>query len=593
MSDSSPLVSIPPISSTTRSGRFFKPLLLMSVRPPALLSPSEFPPLLASPVRPSVVVACESLRAVVPPSVACAQVLGSQLELSSPVGKNSLFGEHVSSGVVGVSDQAQGCASAHISCSGLGTPSVCVYSPEKSDPTVTVICTDAKLPTVPTVDESRDTNATKQPTKSWSSLFSSLPRNAGAYIPIEFELVEVDGVMIPPPCVLQAGVEFWSDYLVGFFLDPHCRLTNAAMVLRRAWKIRGNLHVKLIDTMYYLKFSSSEDRRLVLEAEPSIVDGRPFIVTPWSPTAACAREQVCSIPVWVYFSHIPSVLQPLIGLNWLACNVGKLKCFDSNTVERDKLMYAKALIEISPSKPLPTSIPVQLAVGHIVEVRVRYGWVPDICTYCHSFGHLTSDCHHTVASAAAPKLPLPRPRRRIWVPKVPPPHPYPAPVAAMPVLSDPFLPLVLPVSPPGSVVPGAAPVIPLVAPDPTSLLPPVAWDEAEGCWIDPISDMRYNPENESFFRFVSDNQLDLRCLRYKQSGDSIVLDMDGLDATSNSIMLADPSWDRSFIYCSDDVVYDPRLALRFRPFAGLSGSAPLSSSLVTSVVGDSPSKEEC
>ena len=304
----------------------------------------------------------------------------------------------------------------------------------------------------------------------------------------------------------------------------------------------------------------------------SIVDGRPFIVTPWSPTVACAREQVYSIPVWVYFSQIPSVLQPLIGLNWLACNVGKLKCFDSNTVDRDKLMYAKALIEISPSKPLPTSIHVQLAVGHIVEVRVRYGWVPDICTYCHSFGHLARDCLHSETSAAAPKLPLPRPRPRIWVPKVSVPH---APQAPLPDLPVPSLPLDLPGSPPGSVVPGAAPVIPLDATCPPSLLPPVAWDEAEGCWIDPNSDMRYNPENESFFRFVSDDQLDLRCLRYKQSGDSIVLDTDGLDAASNADLLADPSWDRSFIYCSDDAVYDPCLALRFRPFVGLSGSVPL------------------
>jgi hypothetical protein len=519
------------------------------------------------------------------------------LVVDSDVGKSTVLVECVPGVDVGLQGLVQGRASASHPCSDQSTSDVCVISPKKSVPNVSENCSDATIhtaPIAPSIVDIRVSDGTTNSTKLWSSLFTSLPRNAGNYMPIDFDLVEENGVMIPPPSVMQAGEDFWSDYLVGFFLNPHHRLSFASTVLRRVWKLRGNLHVKLIDTMYYLKFSSSEERRLVLDAEPSFVEGRPFIVTPWSPTVACAREKVFSIPVWVYFSQIPSVLQPLIGLNWLACNVGKLKCFDSNTVARDKLMFAKALIEISPTKPLPSSISVQIAVGHVVEVRVRYGWVPDICTACLSFGHSTIDCHHSVASAAAPKSPLPRPQRRIWVPKASAPSTIsnPAPEAMMPVLSVPPLPLVTPVSPPGSEVPSVAPVTSLAAPVPSVLLPPVAWDEPEGCWIDPISDMRYNPVNESFFRFVSDDHLDLRCLRYKLSGDSLVLDLDGVDAGSNSMMLADPSWDRSFIYCADDVVYDPCIALRFRPFAGLSGSVPLCTTLVSGVVGHSTSLEE-
>ena len=55
----------------------------------------------------------------------------------------------------------------------------------------------------------------------WSSLFSRLPRNAGTYVPRVFENVEVDGVLVPPDEVLQAGIDHWSDYLVGFFLDSN------------------------------------------------------------------------------------------------------------------------------------------------------------------------------------------------------------------------------------------------------------------------------------------------------------------------------------------------------------------------------------
>ena len=72
----------------------------------------------------------------------------------------------------------------------------------------------------------------------------------------------------------------------------------------------------------------------------------------------------------------------MIGLNWLASAVGKVKCFDANTVAREKLVYAKALIEITPDKPLPDSIKVRLSEDHVAEITVKYGWKPDICTVC-------------------------------------------------------------------------------------------------------------------------------------------------------------------------------------------------------------------
>jgi hypothetical protein len=412
--------------------------------------------------------------------------------------------------------------------------------------------------------------------KSWSSLFKTMPRNAGVYEPVDFIIIEENGVMIPPPCVMQAGLDFWSGYVVGFFLDPKHRLHDVAAVCRRAWRLQGGLKVKLVDSLYYILFSSPEERSRVLESEPSFFDGQPFILTPWSPTVASVREQVFSIPVWVYFSQIPSALQPLLGLNWLACNIGKLKCFDSNTVARDKLVFAKALIEITPDKPLPSSIPVQLAVGHVVDVRVRYGWVPDICTSCQSFGHIDADCVRSVVPDAAPKIPLPRPPLRKWVPKA-------SLVAAVP---GPSLSLVTPVSPDPGIAPPIPPVVPVLYP------PHVVWAKSEHCWVDCRSDMRYNPEDNYYFRYISDELLDLRCLYYSISGDSLVLDMDGSFAAMNSTLLADSAWDRAFVYSPGIDCYDPSLAALFRPFIGLLEGGSMKTTKDDEGVSVSSSEEE-
>lgn len=53
-----------------------------------------------------------------------------------------------------------------------------------------------------------------------------------------------------------------------------------------------------------------------------------------------------------------------------------------------RLVYAKALIEITPTKPLPSVFKVRLVEDVFAKVRVRYNWKSDICTSCQSFGHL-------------------------------------------------------------------------------------------------------------------------------------------------------------------------------------------------------------
>lgn len=76
--------------------------------------------------------------------------------------------------------------------------------------------------------------------------------------------------------------------MIGFFLDPNHLLYDAAKVCRRASKLRGDLHVFLVDSMYYLHFSTSKERRRLLEA----FDGKAFIIASWTPTIASAREQI-------------------------------------------------------------------------------------------------------------------------------------------------------------------------------------------------------------------------------------------------------------------------------------------------------------
>lgn len=93
----------------------------------------------------------------------------------------------------------------------------------------------------------------------WSSLFSSLPRNAGAFVPRSFDMVSVDGVMIPPPEVIQVGIGYWSKYLVSFFLDTNPYYSVVKDQYHRTWQSKGSLLVHMDNSMFFFKFSRSNE----------------------------------------------------------------------------------------------------------------------------------------------------------------------------------------------------------------------------------------------------------------------------------------------------------------------------------------------
>lgn len=103
-------------------------------------------------------------------------------------------------------------------------------------------------------------------------------------------------------------------------------------------------------------------------------------------------QHVLSIPVWIHFYKIPSVLKHMIGLDLLASLVGKAKCLDTNIMATKRLVYAKSLIEITLDKPMPLKLREGITDGHEVEVVFRHSWKPNICTSCRSFGHTVDSC---------------------------------------------------------------------------------------------------------------------------------------------------------------------------------------------------------
>lgn len=53
----------------------------------------------------------------------------------------------------------------------------------------------------------------------WSSLFKKRPGNEGSYVLKQYNVFFWDNPVPPPKEVIDAGIAFWKNYLVGFFFD--------------------------------------------------------------------------------------------------------------------------------------------------------------------------------------------------------------------------------------------------------------------------------------------------------------------------------------------------------------------------------------
>lgn len=62
----------------------------------------------------------------------------------------------------------------------------------------------------------------------------------------------------------------------------------------------------------------------------------------------------------------------MVDIDWLANLIGELVCFDETPMGRDRLGYAKALIEVKPDRFLSSLSPVEPASGLIALVDVGY-----------------------------------------------------------------------------------------------------------------------------------------------------------------------------------------------------------------------------
>ncbi|XP_021835842.2 uncharacterized protein [Spinacia oleracea] len=245
-------------------------------------------------------------------------------------------------------------------------------------------------------------DGTPKPTETWANKVkgSSIASKGKA---LSFVApVCTDGKVIA--CLQQSELNrcnsLWSNAVVMFVIGETPTIASVMRFITKEWNHVAMPKVFLHDEGYFvLKFGSVEDKDAVLFAGPHFFYGKPTILKQWSPSFHFHEEVLKVIPLWIKFPNLPLNCWGEDSLSRLSSVVGVPLYADECTSQQLRISFARVLVEVDVTRPLPSSITVADPSGQEFEQAIEYEWKPEYCKKCCMVGH---NCNVKVFKAAAP-----------------------------------------------------------------------------------------------------------------------------------------------------------------------------------------------
>jgi len=103
-------------------------------------------------------------------------------------------------------------------------------------------------------------------------------------------------------------------------------------------------------------------------------------------------EEFATVPVWVQLPDLPLDCWNARALSKIASRIGKPITTDKMTLTKERLSFARVMVEVDASKELVSSVEIKLPTGDIYDQVVVFEVTPKYCKKCKVFGHIDGDC---------------------------------------------------------------------------------------------------------------------------------------------------------------------------------------------------------
>ncbi|XP_075099420.1 uncharacterized protein LOC142176203 [Nicotiana tabacum] len=119
-------------------------------------------------------------------------------------------------------------------------------------------------------------------------------------------------------------------------------------------------------------FENEKDKAAILQQGPYTFNYRTFILKQWDPEFQMHKESTQIAPMWVMFSNLPIQFWAPGNLGRIASCLRNPICADKLTAQGQRIAYARILIEMDISQPLPDSLSLELPDGKYYSQSIEY-----------------------------------------------------------------------------------------------------------------------------------------------------------------------------------------------------------------------------
>ncbi|XP_030478184.1 uncharacterized protein LOC115695244 [Cannabis sativa] len=113
---------------------------------------------------------------------------------------------------------------------------------------------------------------------------------------------------------------------------------------------------------------------------------------PWDPHENFKKENVKCVPIWIQLEELELKYWGQGTLSKIVSQVGKMVMLDLVTRERERLSYARVMVEVMMDQNFPDFLEFENEFGSTTTVKLKYEWKPVACSHCSGFGHTADEC---------------------------------------------------------------------------------------------------------------------------------------------------------------------------------------------------------
>ncbi|XP_019263163.1 PREDICTED: uncharacterized protein LOC109240928 [Nicotiana attenuata] len=187
---------------------------------------------------------------------------------------------------------------------------------------------------------------------------------------------------------LEKGTAKWKQAAILYVMGATPSIGALERYIAVKWNFTAKPKIYLHNDGYFLlKFNTLEVRDEVLYSVPHTINNKPIIIKPWKANFNFDEEVLRMVPLWVQFPELPLNCWELETLSRISSVLRNQVYADECTSRVERISFARVLVEIDVTVPLPRMIKVQGPTGRNFEQEVWYDWVLDYCEVCLQVGH--------------------------------------------------------------------------------------------------------------------------------------------------------------------------------------------------------------